>query len=352
MARRPIALVASIGLALVIAAPAAAALGGTYKVHRLVSHGVVAPNDDPNLVNGWGLAAAPSSPWWVADNHTNKSTLYDGDGNTIPLVVEVVGGPTGTVYNGSSDFAVRHSGMHGASLFIFASEDGRLRGWNPSVPAGSTKAYVIADRSGAGAVFKGLAIASVGSANFLYATDFHNGVVDVFNGSNVLQNWDDAFQDPMLPAGYAPFGIQTLGHRIYVTYAKQDALRHDEVDGAHLGFVDEYRTNGSFVSRVASMGALSAPWGLAWAPSDFGTYSGDLLVGNFGDGRIHAFKHSAHGWSQDGMLRNGHGDPIAIPGLWAIAFGNGAAAGPTNSLYFAAGPKGETAGLFGNITHN
>lgn len=349
MLRRPLALVASIGLALVIAAPTAAA-GGGYSVHRLVSHGVPSASDDPNLVNGWGLSAGPSTPWWVADNHTNKSTLYDGNGSTIPLVVDVAGGPTGTVYNGSGNFVVRHNGTHGPSVFLFASEDGKLRGWNSSVPASSTKAYVIANRSAVGAIYKGLAIASSGGNDYLYAADFFNGRVDVFNGANHLQHWVGAFHDPGLPSNYAPFGIQAIGNRIFVTYAKQNGA--DEMAGAHLGYVDAYKTDGTFVARVASRGALNAPWGIAWAPADFGRFSGDLLIGNFGDGRIHAYKHTNSGWMLDGVLRNAQHQPVHISGLWAIAFGNGAAAGPTNSLYFAAGPKGENAGLFGSITHN
>ena len=349
MHRRPMALVASIGLALLVAAPTAAS-GGEYSVDRLVSHGVPGTSDDPNLVNAWGLSAGPSTPWWVSDNGTDHSTLYGGSGNTIPLVVTVTGGPTGTVYNGSSDFVVSHAGLSGPSLFLFASEDGKIRGWNPGVPASSTKAYVIASRSGAGASYKGLAIASVHGKNYLYASDFINARVDVFDGANHLQHWAGAFRDPRLPAGYAPFGIQAIGNRIYVTYAKQNG--EDEADGPHLGFVDAYKTNGKFVSRVASRGALNAPWGVAWAPANFGKFSGDLLVGNFGDGKIHAYKQTHSGWMLDGVLKDSSNKPIRIDGLWAIAFGNGAAAGPTNSLYFTAGPNGEADGLFGSITHN
>jgi uncharacterized protein (TIGR03118 family) len=349
MRMRPLASLASVGLAFLLAAPVAAS-GGGFTVHRLVSHGVPSQSDDPNLVNGWGLSASPTSPWWVAANGTDKSTLYDGDGNTVPLVVDVAGGPTGTVYNGTSDFEVHHATTHGPSVFLFASEDGKLRGWNPGVPASSTKAYVIADRSGVGAIYKGLAIATVGSANYLYTTDFHNARVDVFDGSNHLQHWAGAFKDHDLPSGYAPFGIQAIGNRIFVTFAKQNG--DDEADGAHLGYVDAFKTDGTLVARVASRGGLNAPWGLAWAPEGFGRFSGDLLVGNFGDGRIHAYKHTNSGWMPDGMLRNSHDNPIQIPGLWAIAFGNGGGAGPVDSLYFAAGPKGESAGLFGSITHN
>ena len=350
MQRRPMAFVASIGLALLFAAPVAAGGGGTYTVNRLDAHGVPATWDDPNLVNAWGLSAGPTTPWWVSDNGTNRSTLYDGDGNAIPLVVKVTGGPSGTVYNGSGDFMVSHNGKSGPALFLFASEDGKIRGWNPAVPASSTKAFVIASRTSAGAVYKGLAIASASGHNYLYATDFMNARVDVFNGANQLQHWAGAFHDASLPSGYAPFGIQTAGNRIYVTYAKQNGK--DEADGPHLGFVDAYKTDGTFVARVASRGSLNAPWGLAWAPSNFGKFSGDLLVGNFGDGKIHAYKQTSSGWMADGVLSNAQHKPIRIDGLWAIAFGNGAAAGPTNTLYFTAGPNGESDGLFGSITHN
>lgn len=192
---------------------------------------------------------------------------------------------------------------------------------------------MIAGRPAVGADYKGLAIASVDGANYLYAADFHNGRVDVFDGANHLQHWPGAGCDSTIPTTFAPFGIQTLGDKIFVTYAKQDADREDEVAGAHLGFVDEYETDGAWVARVATRGVLDAPWGLAWATADFGPFSGDLLVGNFGDGKIYAYAQTAGGWVLDGVLRQANGKRVHIPGLWAIAFGNGAAAGPTNSLY-------------------
>jgi uncharacterized protein (TIGR03118 family) len=349
MGRRLGALIGTAGLAILLLAQPAAAAANTYDVHRLVSDGTVnAQHHDANLVNAWGLSAGPSTPWWVADNGTDKSTLYDASGGAGPLVVAVGGGPSGTVYNKTADFPVKHAGHSAPSAFLFASEDGRIRGWNSSV-AGTT-AFVIAGRAAAGAIYKGLAISSARGANYLYATDFHNGRVDVFNGSNQLQHWAGAFHDPGIPAGYAPFGIQAIGRSIFVTYAKQDAERHDEVDGAHLGFVDQYRPNGTWVARVASHSSLDAPWGIAWAPGTFGRFGGDLLMGNFGNGRIHAFRATGGGWLPDGVLKDEHGNPVAIDGLWGIAFGNGAAAGPRNSLYFAAGPHHEAAGLFGLIT--
>jgi uncharacterized protein (TIGR03118 family) len=342
-------------MSMILAGPVAAA-GGGYRVHRLVSdQSGHAASTDSNLVNGWGIVAGPSTPWWVADNGTDKSTLYDGSGNTLGLVVDVGGGPTGTVFNGTSDFVVHHSGDSGASLFVFASEDGKIRGWNPGVPANSppsTKAFVVADRSGAGAIYKGLAIASVAGNNYLYATDFHNGRVDVFNGSFMRQQWAGAFSDPTLPSGYAPFGIQASNGIIFVTFAKQDSAAEDEVDGRHLGYIDAFANDGTWIARVASQGSLDAPWGMAWAPDNFGRFSGDLLVGNFGNGRIHAYRLTSNGWVLDGALAGANGRGLQIDGLWGMAFGNGGAAGPTNTLYFAAGPGSESHGLFGSVTAN
>jgi uncharacterized protein (TIGR03118 family) len=202
------------------------------------------------------------------------------------------------------------------------------------------------DRSKDGAIYKGLAIAG----SQLYATDFHNGRVDVFNAAFKLVTPAGAFTDPNLPAGYGPFGIQNLGGNIYVSYAQQDADKHDEVDGPGLGVVDVYDANGVFLHRVATGADLNAPWGLAWAPAGFGDFSGDLLVGNFGDGKIHAFKSLANGsFAPAGVLRGAGGAQIAIDGLWGIGFGNGAGSGPLTTLYFAAGPDHEAHGLFGRI---
>jgi uncharacterized protein (TIGR03118 family) len=346
--------------ALVAAAAAAASLAGItaaspqatgYLVSKLVSDQTgVAAHVDPHLVNSWGIAAGPSTPWWAADNGKDVSTLYNGSGVQIPLVVTVEGGPTGAVFNGGSGFPVSDNAGHtGPSKFLFATEGGTIKGWNSGVGPGSpsTHAFIVVNKIGEGAVFKGLAIAG----NTLYATDFHNGRVDVFDAAFHQIMSPGAFVDPSLPAGYAPFGIQTVNDRIIVTYGLQDADRHDEMDGPGLGFVDAYDTAGHLLARVGSAGVLNAPWGVALAPSGFGQFSGDLLVGNFGDGRITAFQLRSNGsYQQVGQLADPSGKTIAIDGLWGIGFGNGNASGPMTSLYFAAGPDHEAHGLFGAIT--
>jgi uncharacterized protein (TIGR03118 family) len=331
--------------ALFAAMPLGAAEDNVYTVTPLVSDQPgVAPFTDPNLVNAWGLAASATSPWWVADNGTSKSTLYNGNtGQPSPLVVTVGtdSGPTGVVNNGGTGFVVTNGTVSAPARFIFDSEDGLIRGWNPTVDP--TNAVVAPATGDPGANYKGLAI----SSGMLYAADFHNGIVNVFDGSWNLVN---QFTDPGLPAGYAPFGIQAIGSRIYVAFAKQDADAEDEVAGQGLGFVDAFDTDGNRVARVAQHGRLNAPWGLALAPADFGRFSGDLLVGNFGDGKINAYEPQANGhFGFRGQLRDSSGDPIAIDGLWALGFGNGANAGPTNKLFFTAGPDEETHGLFGRI---
>ena len=322
-----------------------------YEQHNLVSDGAV-PADlvDPALVNAWGLVASATSPWWVADNGTGLSTLYNGNtGAKVALTVSVPGAPTGIVFNSGPSFVVTSGTKSGPARFIFASEDGTISGWNPAVAA--TQAVVGVDNSAGGAVYKGLAIASTAAGDRLYATNFHAGTVDVFDAGfhPVL----GGFTDADLPPGYAPFGIRHLGGTIYVTYALQDADQHDDVAGVGHGFVDAFDTEGNLLRRVASTGRLNSPWGLAVAPTDFGTFSGNLLVGNFGDGHINAFDlEHLRGDGElrpRGQLHGADGPPITIDGLWAIAFGNGAAAGPTNVLFFTAGPFGEQHGLFGKL---
>jgi uncharacterized protein (TIGR03118 family) len=341
--------------------PSAASLAGAqsafYKQHNLVSDGAV-PADllDPNLVNAWGLVASATSPWWVSDNGADVSTLYNGNtGAKLGLTVTIPGGaPTGVVFNGGAGFVVSKGAASGAARFIFASEAGMITGWNPGVPAaGSTQAQVAVDNSPSGAIYKGLAIATTSSGDRLYATDFHNGRVDVFDAQ--FHPVAAAFTDPDLPAGYAPFGIRVLGGVIYVTYALQDDDKEDDVAGVGHGFVDAFDLSGNLLRRVASRGRLNSPWGLAMAPADsFGKFGGDLLVGNFGDGGINAFDPNTilgDGQLQpQGQLHGAGGQPIAIDGLWAIDFGNGAAAGPKHVLFFTAGPLGEQHGLFGTLT--
>jgi uncharacterized protein (TIGR03118 family) len=365
MAKRLLALLAGIGLLVVLVVPATARNINSinaYSVHNLQSDvpGRAAATD-PDLVNGWGITASGTSPWWVSDNGTHKSTLYNGQtGAKVTTVIVSIpgsdgpgtGAPTGTVFNTSlltTDFVITGStGATSAARFMFDSEDGTISAWNGGPAA------VIAATSKNGAIYKGLAIGQVttgqSTATYLFATDFHNNHVDVYDSSFVLQDWGSAFVDPGIPDGYAPFGIQNIAGQIFVTYAKQDADAHDEIAGEGLGFVSAFGTDGSFHGRVASRGDLNAPWGLAWAPSDFGKFSGHLLVGNFGDGRINAFRSTASGWEARGKLKGTNHRPISIDGLWGIGFGNGFASGPTNTLYFAAGPDGEAHGLFGSIT--
>ena len=322
-----------------------------YEQHNLVSDGAV-PADlvDAALVNAWGLVASATSPWWVADNGTDSSTLYNGStGAKLSLRVSVPSAPTGVVFNGGTGFVVTSGSTSGAARFIFATEEGTILGWSPSVAP--TQAVVAVDNSAGGAVYKGLAIASTAAGDRLYATNFHAGTVDVFDAAYhpVL----GGFTDAALPPGYAPFGIRHLGSTIYVTYALQDADKHDDVAGVGHGFVNAFDTEGNLLRRVASTGRLNSPWGLAVAPADFGTFSGDLLVGNFGDGHINAFDPGHFRGDGElrprGQLHAADGPPITIDGLWAIAFGNGAAAGPTNALFFTAGPFGEAHGLFGKL---
>ncbi len=313
-----------------------------YRVTNLVSDVAGAAREvDPNLVNAWGLAAGPTSPWWVADNHADVSTLYDGTGAVLSLVVAVDGGVTGTVFNGGTSFVVQNGTYSGPSVFLFDTEAGTIVGWNAAVPppAPSTQSFVVADRSAQGAIYKGLAIASTADGDRLYAADFHNARVDVFDGDFNLVSDATTFVDPDIPAGFAPFGIQTIGDAVFVAYAKQDAAAEDEEAGPGLGYVDMFDTAGALLGRVASEGVLDAPWGLAMAPADFGRFSGDLLVGNFGDGRINAFAPSSSGtWSFAGTLKARNGHPVAIDGLWAIQFGTGDASGPTNSCTSRPGP--------------
>ena len=335
------------------ARPAASrTMAAGYRLTRLVSDKPgVANHQDTDLVNAWGLAAGPQTPWWVADNGTSLSTIYGADGTKGSFVVSVPEDPTGMVFNGGSDFVVTDGTHSGPSLFLFDTEAGQILGWNPNVPppAPSTQSFVVVDKTNEGAIFKGLAIASTPDGDRLYATDFANAEVDVFDGDFTQIDTPGQFTDPNLPKHYAPFGIQTIGDHVFVTYGKQVPGSGDEADGRTLGFVDQYDTSGMFVARVARRGVLNAPWGLAMAPGDFGRFSGDLLVGNFGNGKINAYKWKGGAWMHAGKLRRRSGTIIKIPGLWAIEFANGGPSGAPNQLFFTAGPGDESHGLFGVI---
>lgn len=326
-----------------------------------------ATNLDANLVNPWGVAIPAGNFFaWVGNNHSETSTLYDGNGvpqqHGAPLIVNFAasaGGvtfdPTGIVFNASStEFVVTSGTKSGAASFLFNGEGGMIAGWSFSVDA--THAITVYADTG-GAVYKGLAIAENAGKSYLYATDFHNNKVDVLDDNFAKQATSATaftFIDPTLPAGYAPFGIQAFANgsvgaiQIYVTYAQQlSPANHDNVDGAGLGYVDLYDTNGQFIKRLVSGGALNAPWGLALAPADFGTLGGALLVGNFGDGVINAYDPASG--TMVGKVSDSSSAAIATPGLWGIAFGNDANNQPHNTLFFAAGTNNESNGLYGRI---
>jgi uncharacterized protein (TIGR03118 family) len=335
--------------ALLVAAPLQAAESNAYTVTPLVSdQSTLAGPPDPTLVNAWGLAAGltanGSTPWWVVDNGTNASTLYTNTGAKQALTVGVEGGPTGIVFNAAgAGFPV----AGGTSLFIFDNEDGKILAWR----GGLASAQVVHDSSADDAVYKGLAFASTPSGSRIYATDFHNGRVDVFDSTWTKVVQPGAFVDPAVPDDYAPFGIQSAAGRIFVTYAKQDSAGDDEIAGQGRGFVDVYDTAGALLARVAQHGQLNAPWGIAVAPASFGRFGGDVLVGNFGDGQINAYEEQANGeFAHRGELHSSDGGTLTIDGLWALEFGLGGRSGPTDTLFFTAGPDDESHGLFGSIT--
>lgn len=303
---------------------------------------------DPDLVNAWGLVFNPRGFSWVANNGSSRSTLYDGTGAKQPLVVAVAetpARPTGIVFNGSSEFKIMKAGVAQPAPFIFASEAGKISAWAPDIDFDAS--VTVYDGGAQGKVYKGLALASVGGIALLYATDFRNGRVDAFNTSYELVDPPGNFVDPLLPAGFSPFGILSAGNRIYVSYARRAAGGDDEQDGAGLGAIAVFDAAGNFIRELAFGGALNAPWGMAIAPQGFGTLGGRLLVANFGDGAIHAFDTGTGAMA--GTLSDRNGTPLAIDGLWGIAFGNGLFDQPGNTLFFTAGPDDESHGLFGRI---
>jgi len=335
--------------------------GDTFVQANLVSDGATpAAHTDPHLKNPWGIAFNPDGFWWVSDNHSSVSTLYDAAGNPsppppgTPLVVNIPtpdnpaggGAPTGIVFSGGDGFVVTKDGKSGPSRFLFATEDGTIAGWAPNVDF--THAVIGADSTDTDASYKGLALATTPAGDRLFAADFHNHRIDVFDSSFMpVHLAPGAFSDRRVPADFAPFNVQNLGGKLFVTYAKVDASGEDEQAGPGLGMIDVYSTSGRLLDRFARGGALNAPWGLAQAPEHFGRFGGDVLVGNFGDGHILAFDRHGH---FDGFLKGADHNPIEIDGLWGIGFGNGKQAGPTDTLFFAAGTNDEADGLFGSLT--
>lgn len=303
---------------------------------------------DPNLVNPWGMSISPTGPWWISDNGTGLSTLYDGSGAIQSLVVTIppasgsgTGTPSGTVYNPSTtDFKI-----HGfATPFLFCTEDGTISGWY----TGSTA--FIAVNNNNDAVYKGMALASAAGANYIYVANFHAGTIEVYNGSYAAHSFgSNAFVDSTIPSGYAPFNIQAIpGNKLVVTYAKQDSQKHDDVPGPGNGYVDVYDTSGNLQFRLAHNLFLNAPWGVVVAPSNFSGFANDLLIGNFGSGGITAFNATTGAFI--GNMLSSSDLALQIDGLWGLTFGNGGSGGATNVLYYTAGPYGEAHGIFGKIT--
>jgi len=300
----------------------------------------VAQFTDPGLINPWGIAASATSPMWLGVNGNGTSEIYNGAGVKQGLVVTIPptgsGTPTGVVFNGVG------AAFNGDS-FLFVSEDGTISGWRGAL--GTTAETLLAGSSAN--VYKGVTLGSTGGSEFAYAANFRTGNVDAIRGSGSAVLTGN-FIDPNLPAGYAPFDIQNLGGVLYVTYAVQDAAKHDDVPGPGNGIVDKFDLNGNFLGRLVTGGNLDSPWGLALAPVGFGDVAGDLLVGNFGDGKINAYNPTTGAFVE--TLGDANGNPIVIDGLWGLDFGNGNATAPVTNLYFTAGPNGEADGLFGDLS--
>jgi uncharacterized protein (TIGR03118 family) len=299
---------------------------------------------DPSLVNAWGISYSPASPFWVSANGTGVATLYHVDpvtNATVKLGLTVAipgdGSVTGQVFSNAL-------GNFNNDNFLFASEDGTISGWRGAL--GTTAETLVAGSNSN--VYKGVALATTGGFEYLYAANFRAGVIDVLKGSAFAPGLTGTFTDPAIPAGYAPFDIQNIGGKLYVTYALQDSSKHDDVSGPGHGFVSVFDLQGNFLGRVASQGTLNSPWGMAVAPASFGQFAGDLLVGNFGDGRINVFNLATDAFL--GQLSGAKGDPLMIDGLWGLSPGNGGGAGSSQSIYFSAGPVGESHGLFGVIS--
>jgi uncharacterized protein (TIGR03118 family) len=343
-------------LALVIvlatALPASAQMGLTsgksksfYVQHNLDGFNYPAKRKDKYLINPWGLAFGPGTAIWIANNNSGFATLYKPNGKLLKLVVTVPspagrGGPatpTGVVFNPNQN-------EFGGALFVFCAEDGTISTWNES---NGSAAQLAVDNSATGAVYKAMALGSNASGDLLFATDFSDGTVAVFDKNFNPVTVPGGFADPNLPAGYSPFGIVNINGSLYVSYAIPDASRVDEINGPGNGIVDVFDTDGNLLRRLVSNGALNSPWGMALAPSNFGPLSGMLLIGNFGDGRVNAYNPSTG--ASAGQLMGSKGQPLGAAGMWALVFGNGSV-GARNTLFFAAGPGDQSQGVFGSFT--
>jgi uncharacterized protein (TIGR03118 family) len=331
-----------------------------------------APNTDPVLQNAWGVAFTPgASPFWIADNVTGCSTLYDGQGaiaSSLQVKLPLPGGsvpatackhvdpnnppsptpaaPTGLVWNPTTSTTTGFlvPGKNLPASFIWDTEDGTISAWTGGLTV--PDAAVLAVDNSPGAVYKGLVFGVNANGVFLFAANFRAGTVDVFDHNYQPVTTDGGFNDPSIPAGYAPFGIQNIDGSLFVTYAKQNTAKHDDVAGPGNGFVDIFDTDGHLLQRFASRGALNSPWGVARASFAFGRFSGDILIGNFGNGKINAFDSDGNFLA---TLKDAKGKQLVIDGLWTLVLGGGRNSS-SDTLYFTAGPNGETDGLFGTIT--
>jgi len=354
-ARHSVRLIVALALLSPLTAPLAWDKRNSYEQHNLVSDGFSpADHTDGNLKNAWGVAFNPNAFVWVADNKTGVSTLYDGLGNRQTLVVKIPpmqgnsghGSPTGIVFNSSNsptDFVVSNGTTSGPSAFLFATEEGVIAGWAPTVDLNNALRATVQPN----AVYKGLTLAANGTGRFLYAANFRSGKIDVFDHMFQPVQTPGGFNDPSLPHGFAPFNIQNIQGDLYVAYAMQDQQKMDEVAGRGLGIVDVFDADGNLIRRIGTGGRLNAPWGLTLAPAEFGKFSNCLLVGNFGDGAILAF--DPRNGTFLGRLRKPSGEVLKIDGLWGLAFGNGLLNQPTSTLFFAAGPDDENHGLYGTL---
>lgn len=363
--RRPspsLALGASLGTAfglLAVTTPGAMATApSTYHQVNLVSDVPGrAQVTDPHLVNPWGAAYLGTSPLWVSDNGPGVATLYSGAVHgsrqtVLPLVVRIPGGaPTGQVSNPTTSFVIRSRGAMAPARFLFVGETGHLSGWAPTVggSAASPSTHAVDAVVTRGAVEKGVAMGQTAHGPRLYVANFSGARLDVYDGAFHRVRVPGAFSDARMPRGYAPFNVMVAGTKVYVSYAQQDKQRKDEVAGAGRGRVDIFTLDGMLLRRLHAHRVLNAPWGMTVAPSGFGTFSGDLLVGNFGDGRINAFDPSSLAFR--GSLRTSGGKALAIDGLWSLLRGNGTE-GSTHDVLFTAGPQDETHGLLGLLEAN
>ncbi len=286
---------------------------------------------DPHLQNAWGISSSASSPFWVSANATGLANLYNvnpGTDATTKVALEVTipgdGSVTGQTFSNIA-------GNFNGDTFLFVNEDGTVSGWRSALGTTAETLQVASPNN----VYKGATLFNNGGNVYLYAANFRAGSIDVLKGNAGAPNLTGSFTDPGLPAGYAPFNIQNLGGKLYVTYALQDATKHDDVAGANHGFVDAFDTSGNFLARIASQGVLNSPWGLTIAPSSFGSIAGDLLVGNFGDGTINAFNLTTT--SGDGPLKDASNAPIVIDGLWGLSIGNNGSGGSNAKVYFMQG---------------